>query len=268
MRTKQPRHWVDTQPNLLARIKRIQALWRGYWIRNLLRLAGSGVLKRSLCHNEDEMVTMDGKQELAPFDYFGITQDGKVWWFDVRSMLDWARKNVVVTNPFTRQPLTSEDMKRLREVGGYRAKRKLSVTHSDPPPEQTLLEMRDESWLKVVQVMGEHGFGELVHPEHFIGMWYGQLRVFLYSLVEDTRWWMYEGIGEKDPYLLHSKRAKIHTWLKVIRNTSHTYATVAHLSRDVATALLASIQELKIPLDFVFFILTALVRSDPAAPGL
>jgi hypothetical protein len=268
MRMKVPSQWIEKQPNLLPRLVRIQALWRGYSARNWMRLAGPGVLKRSLCHNDDEMVTMDGKAELSPLDYFSITQDGKVWWFDVRSMLDWARKNVAITNPFNRQPLTVDDTRRLRELGYNRERRKLSVTHTDPPLTLTLLEARDEHWVQVVQVLVEHGFTDLIHPEHYIGMTYGELRLFVYSLTEDTRWWMYDGIGEKDPYLLHSKRAKCHTWLRALRNTMHTYDSLAHLGNDTAQILLASIKEFKNPLEFVFFILTATVRTQAVAAAL
>lgn len=266
MRMKTPRHWIVMNPQIRKSLIRAQAIWRGYWVRYKLKLAGEGALKRSICHNDDELVTMESKTDISPFDYFSITQDGKVWWFDVKTMLDWSTKNLVVTNPFTRLPLSAMDTRRLRDIRFYRNRLREPITHIQHEELPTLMERLNVRWLRVTQVIHECGFGEMdIHPEHFLGMSWGNMRLFVGHMVQQTRFWMYERTDGKDPYAIHSRRAKCHIWLRSIRNSFHCYSDVVVLSYDISRVLLGCIQMLKDPLDFVFFILSALINCEVGA---
>lgn len=258
-RLKKPNYWITS--DLQNSIKKFQALWRGYAVRYRLKLAGPGVLKRSLCHNEDEMVTAEGKTEVSPFDYFSIEQDGKIWWFDQRTMIEWSQKNLQIANPFNRVPLTTDDMRRLRTLYYLRRKYGLPVLHTTQNDED-ILESRDLRWLRLVQIFNECGFVDILHPEHFIGLSYHSMRYILNGMVEQTRWWMYEKVDGKDPYALRAPRAKIHTWIRSIRNTMHTYTSLPMLSRDIAGACIACANEMKDPADFMFFLLRCTVAAE------
>lgn len=267
MKAKMPRQWILVKPGLLTSIQKTQALWRGHFIRRRLKLAGPGVLKRSVCHNDDELVTSDEKKEVHPFNYFSIEQDGKIWWFDQRTMIEWSQKNLEIVNPYTRTPLSTADARRLRFLMLIRKRHGMELTHSEQPV-LNLLEVRDLRWMRVVQIIMECGFSDVVHPEHFIGMDYQTIRYFLASMVETTRWWTYEKVGNRDPYTLTSRRLSCLRLLQSFRNAIHTYGTMIHLSRDLGGSLLACLNLLSEPVEFVHFILTALVNSGVLAAGV
>jgi hypothetical protein len=55
-----------------AKALKIQKVWRGFAIRNRLSKLGPGVMKRSLCHNDEELVTLEPINKLNPFLYFAL----------------------------------------------------------------------------------------------------------------------------------------------------------------------------------------------------
>lgn len=268
MRTKSVRLWSEHSPIIRKWIVKIQALWRGYFIRRILRLSGRGVLKRCICHNDDEMVTGVAKDKIHPFDYFSVEEDGKVWWFDQRSMIEWSEKHVYITNPYTRSRLSPSDCRRLRLLRLFRTRKNMAILHTEDDEIQDDEDIRDNRWLRIVQVFTESGFGDLVHPNHFVAFTYDHLKLFMNSLVEDTRLWMYERKGPEDPYVLKSKRWRYHSLLRANRNIMHTYTELEMLSRDVAGLLLSCLNNINDPSDFVFMILTALIRTGELAPDL
>jgi hypothetical protein len=258
MRSKATEYWKQSTP-----IK-IQALWRGYYVRYRLKLAGKGVLKRELCHNDEDMVSCEEKQKVHPFDYYAVEQDGKVWWFDQKTMIEWSYNNLDILNPFNRTPLQPSDVRRLRLLANIRKRGRTQMIHT-VDEELSLEDVRYRRWLRVVQVFYEHGFRDSVHPNNFISLGYQQLKDFLNALVFDTRMWIYERNDGVDPYMLHSKRAKLHTWVKSLRHMMGTYLDDVHLSRDVAGVLLGCINDIQNPSEFVFFILTALLKTEMLA---
>jgi hypothetical protein len=76
-KVKNLRLWKDVN-NLDDKAVIIQKVWRGHSVRDWLRIAGPGVLNRSVCHNDEELVTMDEKKSVNPFDYFAFEEGGKV----------------------------------------------------------------------------------------------------------------------------------------------------------------------------------------------
>ena len=59
-KTKVKRLWADLNNGKKYAIL-LQKVWRGYFIRKRLKLAGEGVLNRKDCHNTEELVTLDDK---------------------------------------------------------------------------------------------------------------------------------------------------------------------------------------------------------------
>jgi hypothetical protein len=265
MRSKTIRMWSEHNPRIKYLIIRFQSLWRGYQIRYRLKLAGKGAIKRSLCHNDDEMVTGDSKTDIHPFDYFSIEEDGKVWWFDQKSMIQWAQKSVSVSNPFTRQKLSPSDMNRLHELTFLRKKARQTIVHSYDIEHPTIEYLRDQRWLRVVQKMREHSVAEDVHPNHFGDIEYDQFVVFVNSLIEDTRWWTFENAKRED---VKSKRATIFSTLRRYKTVMTLHVNLATISHDIAGILILGLFEIKDSLEFVVMILTAATRSGVLAADL
>jgi hypothetical protein len=116
MRSKIIREWTTENKSISFLIKKVQAAWRGYFVRLRLKYGGKGVLNRKLCHNEEELVTMESKDKLNPFEYFSVEEDGKIWWFDQRTINELALQSVSIKNPYTRTEFKSEDYTRLRNL--------------------------------------------------------------------------------------------------------------------------------------------------------
>lgn len=98
IRCKNPRVWTQVN-NIDKHIVKIQSFWRGWWLRNQLKLAGPGVLQRKVIHNEDELVTCDSVSSIHPLDYFAFEEGGKIYAFDIRSLITWFHKGTQPINP-------------------------------------------------------------------------------------------------------------------------------------------------------------------------
>lgn len=253
MRCKKTNQWAEKNPRILSGILKIQSLVRGVLTRTPLRIAGVGVLKRSLCHNDDEIITMDPKTSVHPHDYFSIEEGGKVYWFDQRSIIQWSQKELEIKNPYTRTVLSREDTKRLRLVWNFRQKKGLQLYHEGQRQPMSAADRRDNRWLRVTQIMREHGYEE-IHHENFISMNIPQFAVFINSLTEDTRWLYFEN---HDPNL-----HRFHSLLKNIRNAAYTYNCEIQLSSDVATLILSIMHEIRDLEDFVFLVYGAYHRAN------
>ena len=108
-----PKLWICPNKIYISIIK-IQKVWRGYKIRNRLKLGGPGILNRKICHNDEELYTFEDKNKQDPLNYFAFEENSKVWWFGLDMMIKWAFESP--TNPYTKEPLSIETRKRLREL--------------------------------------------------------------------------------------------------------------------------------------------------------
>lgn len=249
-RVKRPRLWHEVNQWVLDGLIRVQSAWRGYSIRNRLALAGPGVLRRAVCHNDDELTTCISKTRQHPLDYFSIEDQGRIYWFDQRSMLQWAHTHQNATNPYTRQPLSSSDLRRLRELSHKRALFKRPLYHSASMIPHTIPERRDMRWLRVCQVLQEHGIRAL-RFEHFASMDALQIEYFLSFLREDVRWWMAHSSGQ---------RRKYYVWLSTFRLWS--YRDELQMNCDLAGIVLAILMDLKQNRPLVDFLRSAYDRTD------
>lgn len=252
MKCRKVSQWIGKHPSVLSALVKIQARIRGLLARIPIHLAGKGVLRRSLCHNETEIVTMDDKTEIHPYDYFSVEESGKVYWFDHRSMIQWSQKELEIKNPYTRSILSVHDVRRLRKIWRYRQKAGRPLYHEGQRGTMTIIERRDNRWLRVAQIVRE--FGYELHHEHFISMGVPQLAVFINALTEDTRWLYFE---HRDS-TLH----RYHMWLKNIRNVVYTYGSTTLLSTDIAILLLTIMYDIRDLEDFVFLVYGAYHKAN------
>lgn len=178
-RCKIPRLWANVH-GLNDQITQITKVWRGYRVRRLLRLAGPGVLRRSVCHNDEELVLLEDRHSVSPLDYFAFEENGKVWWFDVRSMIGCLNSTLVPMNPYTRQPLSMDTRFRLRLLYKYRIQNRLPTLHQ-PIPKRPAHEVMEYQWMRVCQVLHENGFDDFL-PNMFLALSPTKLYYFLLFL--------------------------------------------------------------------------------------
>lgn len=243
MRTRRVSCWLTK--GALRGIRLFQAVVRGFLLRSYIATAGPGCTDRRKCHNDTDLVTCEEKHEVHPNDYFSVVQDGKVWWFDQRSFFQWSQNDLAICNPYTRSPLSTDDTSRLRTLIRIRKMNRRPLYHEGQPTAMHTVELRDNRWLRVCQVLREYEYPE--HHEHFISLEYNRMCTLVNALVEDTRHWT---------VMPHQK---YHTILKNLRNIMHTYHTERHMSLDIATVLLTILVEIPSAKTFAGYIHGAFV---------
>ncbi len=253
VKVKQPRLWKDVN-KIDEKVTLIAKVWKGYHIRKLLKLAGPSTFKRSLCVNQDELVSLEPIQKIHPFDYFSFEENGKHYGFDIRTCIDILNRNIRPVNPYTRQPFNIEDRKRLRELYLHRLRSSLPTTYENNTlnTTQTILLNR---WQQISQICEENGFTEpQINPNYFLSKTKLELYVFLNLICNDMKIWANEHIQRR------SKRFTYVTWLQNVLSKYSTAQNVYEYSFYVSTILLAILYDSVEPYNPCFIIMSALYR--------
>lgn len=159
---KHPILWVDSHKKEESGIVKCQALVRGWILRKYMRLCGPGVLCRKDLINDEDLVTCEDKNRQHPFDYFGVEENGKIWWFDFGTIYTWCSKSIEPTNPYSKTPFPSDVRRRLREIWRYRHRTRQIL----PKESSDFQERKTCRWNLLCQIFREYGFTD-VHPEMF-----------------------------------------------------------------------------------------------------
>lgn len=251
-RTKCPKIWH--QPDTLdACATKIQAQWRGYTIRHLLSLAGPGVLTRKNCQNDDDLVTGEEKDRQNPLQYFGMKDGEHIWWFDLRTMIQWSLENAEITNPYTRKPLSMEDRQRLRELHHYRIRHKIMSIHE--PFEFTTEKVISVREHRLVQIMHENGFADM-RLEDLQMMHIGEIWIFLNLFLIEMRNLVAEHSGQK-----YSRRRRYVWWInESLKLYLKNYGNYRVIYRQFLSTLLAILVDAKDPFPYCFAIGSVFTR--------
>jgi len=161
VKTKVKRLWAEVNGSQKQAVL-IQKIWKGHFVRNRLKLGGEGVLNSKDCHNTEELVTLDEKNKVHPLDYFSFREADKLYWFDVRSLYQILKGSSKPENPYTRQALSIDTRRRLRDVCRIRKKLNIDNYHDVPAPD-TFAALVSEKWLTVCQIVEENGFFDMNH---------------------------------------------------------------------------------------------------------
>ena len=246
-KSKNPRLWADVNPVAESAIK-IQKIWRGWFVRYLLDMAGPGVLKRSLCHNEEDVITSEEK--VHPFNYFAFHEDGKVFWFDIKSIFQLSLDKLKPINPYTRQELSLETRKRMKECIYYREVRLLPLFY-DPlylTDSDKVLAMR---WTMISQMLEESLFID-INPMFFIALNRTQLWEFTAMLRNSLLLWA------KEHKNVHSRRNIYYVWAHSCwRRQTLEAATPKQVCHYLGGCLLKILKDCKQPYEVCFKILSA-----------
>jgi hypothetical protein len=248
---KTHRLWTDVN-EVQRRVDLISKIWKGYVIRKQLALAGPGVLNRSLCHNQEELLSFEHIRSISPFNYFGFEETGKLYGFDVRTMFDMLNRSLNPINPYTRQPIDISTRRRLRELYSYRFRNKLPVFYDNNKLSgaDAILENR---WMQICQIAEENGFYN-INPNLFLGLNRTQLYIFLTMIFNDMKTWAAE---HKDK---HSKRFLYVFWIQNILNKYQTTQLSNQFSFYVSTILLTILYNSVEPYSVCFIIMSSLYR--------
>jgi len=224
-KAKTRRNWYDIN-NIHAKLCKIQAVWKGYSTRSILKRAGPGVLKRSICHNEEELVSFEPISKLHPFSYFSFEEQGKIWAFDTHSIAKILLQSVYPQNPYTRTPLNFETRRRLRECFHY------LMRHKDREMVHIAQGYIVEYRLNLLtQIIHENGFEDF-RSEYISILSKEQSFVMRSLLVYDIR-----GLISKNPSGRH------HRYCSLL--TSRTFMISSHPTIALLTMLLLILTDIR-----------------------
>jgi hypothetical protein len=246
-KTKNPRIWSVVNSAGDSAVK-IQKIWRGWIVRYMIDLAGPGVLKRSLCHNTEDVATSEEK--VHPFNYFAFHEDDKVFWFDIRSLYQISLSKLQPENPYTRCPLTMDTRKRLKECIYYRECRRLPIFHDALylTDMDKVFEMR---WMMIGQMLEESLFID-INPMFFVALNRTQLWEFTALLRDSLLIWA------KEHKNVHSRRNIYYVWIHTCwRRQTLEAASPKQVCHYLGGALLKILKDSKQPHDLCFKILSA-----------
>jgi len=251
VKVKNPRLWKDVN-KLDCKAVIIQKVWRGHAIRSWIQLAGPGVLNRSICHNDEELVTLDEKKSVHPFDYFAFEENGKVYWFDVRSLAENSMLKLEPINPYTREALTNDTRKRLRQICIRRHRKKLENIHSTGT-KQTVDDIVSSTWIYICQIITENGFYDMSHL-YFTSLNRTQLYIFTTMLRQDMIAWAAEHTSTE------SRRHRYVFWLKRLLDHYSSRVDALRLSFITARVLVTILNDCSEEYPICFMIMSALHR--------
>jgi len=229
-------------------IIKVQKLWRGWITRHLLCLAGPGVLNKSLRHNEEDLVTFEST--VHPMNYFAFEEDGKVFWFDIRSIFQMSIGELQPTNPYTRSILSLDTRKRMKECIIHREFRHLSLFH-DPLHLKNTERVFEMRWMMVSQML-EESLSIDVNPMFFIALNSTQLMEFtaLFRIA------MYNWAKEKSK--ICSRKNLYHFWISTLfKRQLSGELTTKQACYCLGGLLLKILKDSKNPHDLCFKILSA-----------
>lgn len=237
---KNQRTWVSFE-KLQKCVTTIARIWKGYFVRNQLLLSGPGVLKRSIVHNQEDLVTLESTHKIHPFDYFAFEESNKIWCFELATIANIVLSKINPINPYTRVSLDIETRKRLRRLCTLKCRLKTDFLYTR---KVSFLENLQNSWINICQILEENGFIQ-VPVEYFTSLSRHNLYVFLTLFFNDIK------ITKKIKYIVRIK--------KVIDKFSET-TNLFQYSFYVARLLLSILNEPLHSYNICFIIMSALYR--------
>lgn len=171
--------WADIHASRGAGLVRCQAVIRGWLVRRRLLLCGPGALRCRVTVNEDDPVTLERRGDVHPFSYFGLEENGKVFWFEFDTLYKWCLQSPTPVNPLTKVRLSKDTRTRLREGWSYRQRRGMVM----PSESKHFRERVLGRWNILCQLFEDYGFGE-IDPTSFLSLSKSQYRT-IFLLVRD-----------------------------------------------------------------------------------
>jgi hypothetical protein len=94
--------------------KKIQTWWRRKYGLYLVHSRGLAFFNRSLCHNTTELASLGPLDEISRTYFFSLSENGRVWGFDVRTLLTHYESSSILENPYTKTVCSPSIVERFR----------------------------------------------------------------------------------------------------------------------------------------------------------
>jgi len=171
--------WADVHASRGTGLVRCQAVVRGWLVRRRLVVCGPGALRIKGCVNDEDPVTLERREDVHPFSYFGVEENGRVFWFEFDTLYKWCLRSPSPVNPFTKVRLSNNARTRLREGWSYRQRRGMLL----PSESKHFRERVLGRWTILCQLFEDYGFGE-IDPTSFLSLTKSHYRT-IFLIVRD-----------------------------------------------------------------------------------
>lgn len=108
---------LDTHFNHTFRAQKIQKVFRGWIIRNLIKLKGPGLKNPGICVNDKDFVTMEPLNEISVSNFYSY-KDSKdfIYGFDIASLIHIIKSNNKLQNPYNREKINQQMTDQIKKV--------------------------------------------------------------------------------------------------------------------------------------------------------
>jgi len=169
--------------HLSSYIIKIQKVFRGNLQRKFNNLRGHGFMKRELCTNNTDFVTMEEIKNI-PFNQFYSYQDEDkmIYGFDFISLYNLIFKNKTTKNPYNRNKIpdfVSKNLKTLLRLSNL-LKTPINLTEEEDIieiPNKKVIELRALTLFQNIDALGNYS-----DPQWFLSLNRNQLEAFLRQL--------------------------------------------------------------------------------------
>jgi hypothetical protein len=108
---------LDLHFNRTFHAQKIQRVFRGWIIRNLIKLKGPALKNTGVCVNDKDFVTMEPLKEISVSNFYSY-KDSKdfVYGFDIASLMHIIKSNTKLQNPYNREKINQQMIDQIKKV--------------------------------------------------------------------------------------------------------------------------------------------------------
>jgi hypothetical protein len=115
--------------SLQVNARKIQVWWKRLFTHKLLKEKSPAFFDRSLCHNTTDLASLEPLTEVPRDYFFVIRESGRLWGFDLRTLVAQYESDGRLENPYTKESCPPETVEHFRKSVDCLRKWKLPVQY-------------------------------------------------------------------------------------------------------------------------------------------
>jgi hypothetical protein len=162
---KNPHLFIDTTLNSKNSVIKIQKCWKNYLLRSNFSRQGPARNDLSVSNNSTEVYTLEKLETVSKIHLFSFADTNKnIWCFDIRTLSFLLSKSKNIINPYTRELLSREVVKKIKTRIQWLESKKYETMYVDNTS-FTHEQIWNQKVLDTFSKIDELGY--LVNPEWF-----------------------------------------------------------------------------------------------------
>jgi hypothetical protein len=156
---------INNHINNIKSVVKIQRFWKKYKLYFNFKNQGPARNNTSVSNNNTELYTLEPLETLCKIYLFSFADTNKnIWCFDIRTLSFLLSKSKIILNPYTREVLTKEIVKKIKSRIQWLQSKKYEIMYLDNTT-FTHEQIWNQKVLDIFSKIDELGY--LVNPEWF-----------------------------------------------------------------------------------------------------